>query len=278
MATTTSQLSVRPLTGFLGAEVSGVDLTNELDEQAIDDIRNAWLEHLVLFFRDQALTPSQHVAFARRFGELHIHPFAPNLGPAFPEIIPLDTSASTRPVDWHSDATFEVTPPMGSILHALEVPPIGGQTVWASMYAAHDALSPAMQDFLGGLRAVHDSSFSFGAGGRTGSFSVETSAAAQRQVTHPVIRTHPVTGRRAVFVNQQFTSHIADLPPAESRALLDFLFAHVQQATFQVRLDWEPGTVAMWDNRCTQHYVTADYAGTGRRFMHRVTVMGDVPV
>ncbi len=166
---------------------------------------------------------------------------------------------------------------MGSILRAIDVPPIGGQTVWASMYAAYDALSETMQGVLSGLFAVHDSGFSFGAGGRSGSFSQDTSSAAQRQVVHPVVRTHPVTGRRALFVNQQFTSHIDGMTPVESRTMLDFLFVHVQQATFQVRLDWEPDTIAMWDNRCTQHYVTADYAGTGRRFMHRVTVMGDRP-
>jgi taurine dioxygenase len=264
--------------GNLGAEVRGVDLTDDLDDATIVEIEQALVDHLVLFFRDQPMSPAQQVALGRRFGALHVHPLAPNLGPEFPEIIALDTSNIQNPVEWHSDATFEECPPLGSILHALEVPPLGGDTVWASMYAAYDALSGPMKSLLDPLYAIHDSSMTFGAGGRNKTFTLDRSRASQRQAKHPVVRTHPRTGRKSLFVNYQFTSHIDGMHPDESRALLDFLLAHVTQATFQVRLSWQPHTVAMWDNRCTQHYVTADYAGTGRRAMHRVTVLGDRPV
>lgn len=271
-------LTVEKCNGNLGAFVSGIDLGADLDDATIAAIDEALVDNLVLFFRDQQMSPAQHVALGRRFGELHVHPLAPNLGPEHPEIIALDTSNNRNPVEWHSDATFEEVPPLGSILYALEVPPLGGDTVWASMYAAYDALSDPMKAVLEPLRAVHDSSMTFGAGGRNKTFTLDKSTTAQRQVTHPVVRTHPVTGRKALFVNFQFTSHIDGMTPAESRAMLDFLLQHVTQATFQVRLTWQPRTVAMWDNRCTQHYVTADYAGTGRRYMHRVTVIGDRPV
>lgn len=271
-------LTITKCNGNLGAEVSGIDLSADLDDATIAAIEGALVDNLVLFFRDQPLTPERHVALGRRFGELHVHPLAPNLGPELPEIIALDTSNNRNPVEWHSDATFEECPPLGSILHALEIPPLGGDTVWASMYAAYDALSAPMQELVDPLYAIHDSSMTFGAGGRNKTFTLDKSRTAQRQARHPVVRTHPVTGRKALFVNFQFTSHIDGMHPHESRALLDFLLHHVTQATFQVRLTWQPHTVAMWDNRATQHYVTADYGGTGRRYMHRVTVLGDRPV
>jgi taurine dioxygenase len=271
-------LQLERCNGNLGAFVSGVDLAGDLDDATIAELEQALVDNLVLFFRDQPMSPAQHVALGRRFGELHVHPLAPNLGPAHPEIIALDTSNNRNPVEWHSDATFEECPPLGSILHAIEVPPLGGDTVWASMYAAYDALSDTMKTLLDPLYAVHDSSMTFGPGGRNKTFTLDASKTAQRRVEHPVVRTHPVSGRKSLFVNFQFTSHIDGMTARESRALLDFLLQHVTQATFQVRLSWQPHTVAMWDNRCTQHYVTADYTGTGRRYMHRVTVLGDRPV
>jgi taurine dioxygenase len=269
-------LTIRPLTAWIGAEVSGVDLRQPLDDSTRDEIDKALLDHLVLFFRDQHLDSAQHVAFGRQFGELHIHPFVPNLGPEFPEIIALDAMEGSLEPNWHSDVTFDATPPLGSILRAVEVPPVGRDTVWASMYAAYDALSTPMRGFLDGLSAVHDSTAIFGAHGHVG-YSTNRAAEAQLRTTHPVVRTHPVTGRKALFVNTQFTSHVEGLTKAESRNLLEFLYRHCENPSFQVRFHWEPGSVAFWDNRCTQHFVCGDTTEPIRRYMQRVTIIGDRP-
>ena len=267
-------MQIRPVTGVVGAEVGGVQLADAIDDAdlaaALDD---ALVAHGVLFFRDQELTPDEHVAFGRLFGEPHVHPYAPNLGPEHPEILELVTSGMTSFLDWHADATFEPSPPISSILRALECPPAGGDTLFASAAAAYDALSPVLQERLDDLQAVHSSAAVFSAGGRAGTYSAEPDKDATATL-HPVVRRHQVTGRPVLYVNNQFTSHIDGMHPEESAFLLDFLRRHVAHPQFQVRLAWEPDTVAMWDNRQVLHAAVADFAGTGAtRRMQRVTVL-----
>jgi taurine dioxygenase len=269
------RIRVEPIAGVLGAEVSGVELSKPLDQDTVDEIRAAWREHQVLFFRDQPLSVDEHKAFARRFGELHIHPVLQQMADqGHPEIVVLESDAR-RPVvadRWHSDVTFEREPPLGSILRAVEVPAAGGDTMWASMTAAYDALSAPMKAALAPLRAVHT-----GAGFRKRASEGQRQALAQNETTtHPVIRTHPETGRKAIFVNSAFTKSIEGMKPAESRALLGFLFEHVASPEFSCRFRWRKNSIAMWDNRCTQHRVVSDNLTAYRR-MERVTLLGDQP-
>jgi len=269
-------LEVERLAGALGAEVRGVDLAQPLDAATRAALEQAWLEHQVLFFRDQAITIDEHKAFARNFGELHVHPVLQMMADqGHPEIVVLESDAK-RPVvadRWHSDVTFEKCPPKGSILRAVAVPAAGGDTLWASMYAAYEALSDAMQRLLSGLTAFHDG----------GGFRAIARNEAQRKdlesrqsAVHPVVRTHPATGRKALFVNSVFTKDIVGMKPAESRALLDFLYEHLSAPDFSVRFRWRKDSLAMWDNRCTQHRVLADALPEHRR-MERVTLIGDTP-
>jgi taurine dioxygenase len=269
------QIQIEPLAGALGAEISGVDLRKPLDAGVIDEIRRAWLAHQVLFFRDQPLTVDEHKAFARRFGELHVHPVLQQMADqGHPEIVVLESDAQ-RPFvaeRWHSDVTFEREPPLGSILRAVEVPAVGGDTLWASMTAAFDALSPPMQRMLEGLRARNS-----GAGFRKAATGSQSEVLAQNEVAvHPVIRTHPETGRKSIFVNSTFTKGIEGMKPRESRMLLDFLFEHVTAPEFSCRFRWRKHSIAMWDNRCTQHRVVTDNLSAYRR-MERVTLIGDRP-
>jgi taurine dioxygenase len=275
MTTPYERIRVEPVAGALGAEVAGVELRKPLDAETIAELRRAWLEHQVLFFRDQPLTVDEHKAFARRFGELHVHPVLQQMAAqGHPEIVVLESDAR-RPVvadAWHSDVTFEREPPLGSILRAVAVPEAGGDTMWASMTAAYDALSQPMQQALSGLRAVHS-----GAGFRRIAKQNQAETLAQNETTtHPVIRTHPETGRKGIFVNSTFTKSIDGMKPRESRALLDFLFEHVTSPEFSCRFRWRKDSIAMWDNRCTQHRVVADNLPAYRR-MERVTLIGDRP-
>ena len=270
------RIRVQPIAPSLGAEVSGVDLCKPVDDPTLREIHGAWMQHLVLFFRDQPLDRDQHLAFGQRFGELHIHPVLQQLADqGYPEIVVLE-SDSERPyvaAGWHSDVTFERQPPLGSILHAVDVPGVGGDTMWANMYAAYDALSGPMQRMLGGLRAVHSGAFF-----RRQATPQQSERLAENEVTtHPVIRTHPVTGKQALFVNSGFTQRIEGVKPKESRALLSFLFDHLSSSEFTCRFHWSKHAVAMWDNRCTQHRVIADNLAEHRR-MERVTLVGDTPV
>jgi taurine dioxygenase len=270
------RISVRRVAGALGAELEGLDLTQPLDDPTVKQIHDAWMEHQVLFLRAQRITRDQQKDFARRFGDLHIHPvMQPLAGEGHPEIFVLESNEKLPFVadSWHSDVTFERKPPLGSVLRAVIAPEYGGDTLWASMYAAYEALSDSMQRMLSGLRARHDGGF----------FAYLTQDEAKKQelakdngAVHPVIRTHPVTGRKAIFVNSTFTKSIEGMKPAESRALLDFLYEHVSQPDFSVRFRWETDSIAMWDNRCTQHRVLRDRLAAHRR-MERVTIVGDVP-
>jgi taurine dioxygenase len=272
---------IRPLTPAIGAVIEGVDLSQPLSDDLLGFVRQALLDHKVIFFEDQHITPVQHRDFAARFGELHTHPLYPGV-PEAPELFILDNHAG-NPTDndsWHTDVTFIETPPMASILYAKSLPPLGGDTLWSDMKAAYEALSPAMRDFLVGLDAVHD----FARGFPTRGIVANTAGAAKHAeevakhppVLHPVIRTHPETGEDGLFVNYGFTERIKGLRRKESDAILAMLFAHIQQPEFLVRWRWSDNAVAFWDNRVTQHYAVNDYL-PNRRVMNRATVLGDRP-
>ena len=269
------RIQVEPIATALGAEVRGVDLSQALDEETESEIHAAWMEHLVLFFRDQEVTPAQHKSFAQRFGELHVHPVLPSRGEeGHPEIVVLESGANAPFVaeKWHSDVTFERRPPLGSVLRGAIIPEHGGDTLWSSMYAAYEALSSGMQRLLSDLRAVHD-------GGRFQAVATEEQKRELNKnvrATHPVIRTHPVTKRKALYVNASFTQKIDGMKTSESAPLLHFLYDHVASPDFTCRFRWRPNSIAMWDNRCTQHRVVADNLRAHRR-MERVTICGDEP-
>jgi len=276
-----NHLQVTPLNPTIGAVVSGIDLAEHQSDAVIGDVRAALLAHKVLFFEDQALTAPAQRDFAARFGELHIHPLYPGDEGA-PEIMVIDNHAG-NPTDndhWHTDVTFLERPAMGALLYARQLPPSGGDTLWSSMSAAYAALSAPMQAFLGGLTAVHDFAYAFPADGLAGANAGrERHAAAVAEnppVIHPVVRTHPETGEPALFVNSVFTARIKGLRREESRTLLEFLYRHCQQPEFCVRWSWRPGSLAFWDNRCTQHYAVNDYL-PNRRVMTRATIYGDKP-
>jgi taurine dioxygenase len=274
-------LHISPLTPALGAEISGVDLSQELTGAQRDAIEQALLDYQVLFFRNQPLTPRQHADFAARFGELHIHPIYPNV-PEQPEVLILDT-AETDVRDnavWHTDVTFLPTPALGAVLSARQLPEYGGDTLWASGIAAYEALSKPLQTLLQGLTATHDFTRSFPLE-RFGTSAEDIARweATRRQhppLSHPVIRTHPVSGRKSLFVNEGFTTRINELSDAESTAILTLLFSHTTRPEFTLRWRWQVNDVAFWDNRVTQHYAVDDYRPQ-RRIMHRATILGDVP-
>jgi len=253
-------LEVHRLSGSLGAEVRGISL-DEATAADADVLRSLMHEHLVLFFPDQHLTPDTHIAFGRLFGELEAHPNLA-LGAERPEFFELhaDGGAGAIADEWHSDLSCQEQPSVMAILHMVKCPPVGGDTMWASMYKAYDELSPAMQEFCEGLTALHDA---------------DPHGHAEKMAVHPVIRVHPETGRKSLFVNQHFTRRIVELSHEESDVLLAYLTRWAANPRFSIRYGWSEGTVAMWDNRCTQHYVLDDFEG--ERVIQRVTVMGDKP-
>jgi taurine dioxygenase len=266
-------IQVEKLTPHVGAEVRGVDLALPLDERTFKEVHDALIEHGVIFFRDQRLTPDQQKAFGRRFGELHIHPAAPSLQ-GHPEILVIHADEHSKRVageDWHSDVSCDPEPPMGSILYMHELPPVGGDTLFASMYAAYDMLSDPMRRFLEPLTAMHEGEHVF-----RGRYGVKDEGRVFPRAEHPVIRTHPVSGKRALFVNRGFTTRIVQLKRAESAAVLDFLYRHVETPELQCRFRWQPRSVAFWDNRAVQHHAMWDYYPQ-RRHGHRVTIKGDAP-
>jgi taurine dioxygenase len=276
MATTT-RLEVHPIAGALGAEVSGVDLGADLDDATIADIRRALLAHCVIFFRDQAFDAEQHKRLARRFGEIFVHPNYAGMQ-ADPEIVMIRREpGDTRVVgeDWHADTTMMPVPPMGAILYALEVPPYGGDTLFANQYLAYETLSDGMKRLVGGLRAVHSDRL---VAGPQSDRSVGRTTKARHDADwretislHPIVTTHPETGRPALFVNRSYTVGIEGLTEAESRPLLEFLMEHGNRPEFTCRLRWTPGAVAFWDNRCVKHLAIND-AGPFRRLMRRVQI------
>jgi len=277
----TAPLTVQPLGPAIGALVSGVDLAAGISDAQRDALLAALLQHHVLFFENQPITPLQQRALAARFGELHIHPVYPQ-APGVPEIIVLDTSHDNPPDNdnWHTDVTFLAAPAMGAILSAQLLPPCGGDTLWASGIAAWNALSAPWRTMLAGLHAEHDFLKSFPAHrfARTPEEKVRWEKARHDHPPrlHPVVRTHPVTGQPGLFVNEGFTTRIVELSASESDAVLRQLFAHLAKPEFTVRWRWKAGDIAFWDNRLTQHYATADYL-PHRRVMHRATILGDAP-
>ncbi len=263
-------LTVQPLTPTIGAIVTGVDLA-QLDDATFAAIHDAWMQHQVLFFRDQNLTPEQHLAFGRRLGPLHIHPAAP-YAHGQPELMVIHTDKDSHRNNgngWHTDVSADEEPPMASLLHLHQLPSQGGDTLFSSMYAAYEALSDTMKAFLAPLTALHKSDY-------TGNYGDHKPQREFPQAVHPVIRTHPVTGRKALFVNRGFTKRVNGLTPSESSALLGMLFEHVQNPAFQCRFQWERNSLAMWDNRCVQHLAIWDYHPETRSGL-RVTVKGDRP-
>lgn len=274
-------LSITPISPAIGARVEGIDLSREPSAAQQQAIEQALLQHHVLFFREQPLTPQQQARFAAAFGDLHIHPIYPNV-PEQPEVLILDTAVTDVRDNavWHTDVTFLPTPAMGAVLSAKQLPAFGGDTLWASGIAAFEGLSKPLQRLLDGLTATHDFTKSFPLE-RFGSTPEDFARWDQTRknnppLSHPVIRTHPVSGRKSLFVNEGFTTRINELSEAESEAILKLLFAHATRPEYTIRWRWQQNDVAFWDNRVTQHYAVDDYR-PNRRVMHRATILGDAP-
>ncbi len=271
-------ITVEPIAGSLGAEIVGVDLAH-LDDEMVAEIRQAWLRHLVVFFRDQDLGPDRFLAFANRIGEPVEYPFVAGLD-GYPKIIAVAKLPHER-VNfggiWHSDTTYLGRPPMGTMLIAREVPAAGGDTMWSNMYAAYESLSPGLQQMLDGLRAVASSALADVSKTREDRLR-DSGAAAPKdyEADHPVVRTHPETGRKALYVNVAHTARFVGWTEEESRPLLLYLFAHSVRPEFTCRFRWRVGSMALWDNRCAMHNPINDYDGFART-MHRITLAGDVP-
>jgi taurine dioxygenase len=277
--TNAEQLTVGPIAGSLGAEIGGVDLAADLDDAVIAGIRQAWLDHGVVFFREQDLTPERFLAFAKRIGEPAEYPFVPGIDghPEIIAVIKLPHETVNFGGIWHSDTAYLQQPPMATMLLARQVPPAGGDTMFADMYAAYEALSPAMQELLEPLGAVNSSALADVS--KTREDRIRENGEPDDRVyeaVHPVVRTHPETGRKALYVNVAHTARFDGMTEDESRPLLQFLFQHQVKPEFTCRFRWQVGSLAMWDNRCVQHNPVNDYHGH-RRVMHRITLQGDAP-
>ena len=273
-------LEVRKVAGALGAEVHGIDLARDLDAATTRQLRDIWLEHGVVFFRDQELPPAQFIEFAKKLGEVIEYPFVKGLE-GFPLIIPvvkLEHERNNFGGIWHSDTAYLEAPPMASMLVAREVPPFGGDTLFASQYAAYEALSDGMKKMLDGMVAVNSSAKADVTKTREDRIAERGTETARKvlEAEHPVIRTHPETGRKALYVNFGHTLRFKDMTEEESAPLLGYLFAHQIKPEFTCRFSWRPGSLALWDNRCTQHNPVNDYHGY-KRVMHRITLKGDKP-
>ena len=269
-------IEITPMTPRIGAEVSGIDLTKSLGNQQFQELHDALMEHSVLFFRNQDVDVEQHKNFGRLFGDLHIHPGSPP-PPGHPEILIVHADKDSKHIageNWHSDVTCDAEPPMGSILHLWEVPKSGGDTLFASMEAAYDDLSERMKIYLDGLSATHSGEQIYR--GRYNNQKHDDTNVTYPRNVHPVVRTHPVTGRKSIFVNKTFTTHINEIPKAESDSVLAFLYSHCAKPDYQVRFKWQPHSIAFWDNRCVQHLALWDYYPQVRSG-YRVTVKGDKP-
>src|SRR5262245_10592253 len=275
-----SDIGIHPVSGALGAEISGLDLAKDLDDQTVGLLRSAWLEHLVLFFRDQPLAPDRFLAFARRFGEIIEYPFVKGLE-EHPEIIPvvkLEHERINFGGVWHSDTAYLDVPPMASMLLAREVPAAGGDTLFANMYLAYETLSEGMKHLLADLHGVNSSSKADASRTREDRIAERGRADARAvyEAAHPVVRVHPETGRKALYVNVAHTVRFEGMTEEESAPILSALYRHQVRPEFTCRFRWRPGSLALWDNRCAQHNAVNDYAGH-RRVMHRITLAGNVP-
>jgi len=271
---------VRPITSILGAEIADVDLSRPLGNQAFDAIYDAFNRHSVPVFRGQDLTPEQHIAFSRRFGPLMVHVFAEDLLDGYPEIyrlsnVVLDGVRQGRPDAgqyWHSDLTYEEKPSLGSVMYALEVPEVGGDTMFAGTAHAFEQLSPVMQKMLQGLTAIHDFGHAFGRSNTTSIGVARKALDARPPVVHPVVRVHSGTGRKCLFVNPGFTVRIEGMTAAESDMFLAFLYRHMTRPEWALRHRWRKGDVVMWDNRALMHSGTGGYDAVTPRHMHRTTI------
>ena len=275
-----NRITLHPISGSLGAEIHGANLA-ELDDETFSEIKQALLEYLVIFFRDQDITPDQQIAFGRRFGELHIHPFIPS-APGHEEIIELwaksgDEDNLRLANAWHPDLSYTNDPPLAAILRAIEVPSRGGDTMWVNLYKAYDTLSDRMKEIISEMKAVHDVTKTYRRQ------DLQSEGGAERYwntfkkappVEQPLVKVHPETGKKLLYISQLTTTHIVGLHPLESDAMLEMLFKHLDWKELQCRFNWQNNSIAMWDNRCTVHYAVRDY--TEARHMHRVTVLGDV--
>jgi alpha-ketoglutarate-dependent sulfate ester dioxygenase len=287
-----TSLDVHPLSGHTGAEIVGVDLSQPLDPEVVAEIRATLVKWKVIFFRDQQLTQDQHLAFGRQFGEpTPAHPTLPAAFPDHPEILLLDNQAFMKKEKeagstsgapsiesrWHTDVTFVPNPPMGSILHGIVIPPYGGDTQWTNLVVAYERLSPPLQRLCDELHAVHHNFLPIARGELSGALKKQFQSQDIRSV-HPVVRVHPESGEKALFVNPNFTSHIVELSRAEGNHLLAMLYEQIASPEYTCRFRWTAGSIAFWDNRATCHLVPTDVPAGERRSMQRITLAGDLPV
>lgn len=278
-------ITVNKIAGALGAEISGVDLSRDVDDNVIAEIRQALVDNCVIFFRDQKLTPAQHLAFGRRFGELQIHDFVDGMEEN-EEILEVRKEADELRNfggGWHSDVSYLEKPALGSVLYAREVPTHGGDTMFANQYLAYETLSDGLKSLLGKMRAMHSARKSYGlyapraVDNSKTSMGIHFTEEAHAEVDHPVVRTHVESGKKCLYVHGGFTTRFQDMSEEESAPLLHYLYAHAVRPEFTCRFRWEKGSIAFWDNRCVQHNAINDYHGQ-RRVMHRVTIEGERPV
>jgi taurine dioxygenase len=272
------QMMVMPVSGAVGAEVRGIDISRPLPAVTVATLRAALGEHGVLFFRDQALTEAQHIAFAEQFAKININLFfrAVEGWPQIAEVRKEPEQTKNIGGGWHTDHSYDQIPALGSVLYAREVPPSGGDTIFASMFAAYDALSDGLKRTLEGLRAVHSSRHVFGTQAKRGEDLKDrlgNAAAATQDAVHPMVISHPISGKKALYVNRGFTTHIEGWSVEESKPLLEYLYQHGARPEFSCRFNWAPGSMAFWDNRATWHLAVNDYQGH-RRLMHRITLEG----
>lgn len=278
-------IDVKPIAGALGAEVMGVDLAGDLSNQAFDEIHQAFLDHHAIFFRDQDLTPQQQAAFGRRFGKPNVYPFVEGLeeAPEIIEILKTETDEMNFGGGWHSDSTYLEIPPVATVLYAKEMPEVGGDTLFANTVLAYESLSDGLKDTLNGMHAVYSAALGK-KGGRKELFSSHGAikskgldSADDMEAIHPVIRTIPQTGKKSLYVNKAHTTRFVGWTEEESKPLIDYLADQSVRPEFTCRLNWQTATLAIWDNRCAQHFAINDYHGARRR-MHRMTIEGEVPV
>ena len=272
-----SDIIVRPLTSRIGAEICGVDLSQNLPQATIGEIRQVLLDYLVIFFRDQDITPEQQIAFVSKFGKTDIYPFVKGLDD-YPQITPVlklpDETVNFGGI-WHSDTVYLDKPPMGTVLYAKELPPMGGDTLFANQYLAYENLSAPLRGFLKGLKAVNSATKGTAAATRSDRVAdAGTGEARVLEAIHPVVRTHPETGRKILYVNSGHTLRFCGMTDEESAPILNYLFQHQVKAEFTCRFHWQPGSIAFWDNRATQHNAINDYHGY-KRVLHRIPLAGD---
>jgi len=273
-----NSFDIKPFAPNLGAVITNVDLSNDINDAELSFIRDAFHKFQVLFFQNQSeISPENHIKLGRCFGDLHIHPAAPKMK-NYPEIFEINTDKNSKIAngaeDFHSDVSCDKEPPLGTMLQLHTLPECGGDTMFANMYMAYEALSRPMQKLLSSLKASHESEHFY-----RGRYKSESNGEVRKEypsAIHPVIRTHPETGKKAIFVNKFFTTRIKDLEPQESKFILDFLFAHIEKTEFQIRYRWNKNDMAFWDNRCTIHKALWDYFPHERKG-RRVTIKGDTP-